>query len=504
MSILNLLYLPLIGLLILITLNFNYFFYNKYKTIKLSQKVCNNLLKGVSLYFLTANFFFSIVYMYLFEKAIYGFQFCVIFNIFNNFFTFGIDGISLLLIVLTLFLMPICIIISWDYIVENTFFYLISFIILEIFLILFFSSLNLLFIYLSFESVLIPMFFIIGLWGSNRKIKAAYYFFMFTLFGSVFMLLAILIIWAQAGSLELIKLINFSFSPNLSVLLFILLSLGFAVKIPLFPLHLWLPEAHVEAPTSGSVLLAGVLLKLGGYGFIRVCLTLFSKANWYVIDIFMLICGMSGLYSALAGMVQNDMKKLVAYSSISHMGFSLMCLLPTTLIGVSSCVLTMISHGLISSALFICVDILYRRTGTKTIYNLAGLCAILPNFKFFFFYFTLANIGFPGTSSFFGELSTIVALFSYSPTIAILFSIVLIFTPIFSIWLFINLFWQSYFDYNKNRLFGVNVIYKDLTFMEFLVLFIFLVLSQILGLFPDLVLQIIESSVIVILEAIDN
>jgi NADH-quinone oxidoreductase subunit M len=289
---------------------------------------------------------------------------------------------------------------------------LVSFLALEIILILFFSALNILVLYLTFESTLIPMFVIIGIWGGFRKIKASYYFFMFTLLGSVFMLLGILIIWAETFSLDFINLITYKFNPNLESVLWLLFFIGFAVKVPIFPFHLWLPEAHVEAPTAGSVLLAGLLLKLGGYGFIRFCLTFFPYSTLYFSTYVSLFCILSVLFASFVAITQIDLKKLVAYSSIAHMNFGLLALFTMTKVGVDSCLISMLSHGLISSAMFISVDIIYRRFGTRLIEYYSGLTLIMPKYCFFLGFFCFSNIGFPGTSSFVGELLGFVALIS--------------------------------------------------------------------------------------------
>lgn len=501
LSILTLLIFPTLGICLLLFLNFvpqpssclfNYFSWVPWIFKKNDQ---NNIFKGLAFYFTFINFFFSFYFYYFFDLKLYGFQFSAEFINFNLLFRFGLDGISLCFILLTTFLIPLCVLISWDYVTKDIFSYLIAFLFLEIFLILFFSTLNILFFYISFESILIPMFLIIGMWGGPRKVKANYYFFIFTLVGSVFMLLALLFIWKQTDTLDFVNLLRFRFTTRLECFLWLFFFLGFTVKIPIFPFHLWLPEAHVEAPTAGSVILAGLLLKLGGYGFIRVCLTLFPYANYYFSTYLSLFCILSVIFASFVAIIQIDLKKLVAYSSIAHMNFGLLGLFTGTKLGLDGCIISMLSHGFVSSALFICVDVLYRRFGTRLLDYYAGLVFVMPNYTFFLFFFCLSNLGFPGTSSFIGEFLVLSSLISWSSFLTVVAGTTVIWGSVYSLFMFTRVSFGNY----KAVAYLYNVP-SDLNKIEFTVVFILALVSLILGLYPVPILDIINYSTNFIIE----
>jgi proton-translocating NADH-quinone oxidoreductase chain M len=506
LSILNLVVLPSLGILLILSLKFflespSSVLYKifgsliNYRKFFLKSYKITTLYKGIALYFATLNLIFSYYYYYYYEIHFFGFQFISEINLFNTNIRFGVDGISFCFIFLTLFLIPICLLLSWDYIEKGIHIFLVCFLLLEVALLIFFTTLNVLVLYISFESTLIPMFIIIGVWGGLRKIKASYYFFMFTLLGSVFMLLGILLLWGQTKSLDLLTLLTFKFSSFFECVFWLLFFLGFAVKIPIFPFHLWLPEAHVEAPTAGSVLLAGLLLKLGGYGFIRMCLTFFPQGTIFFSSFVALLCIISVLFASFSAIVQVDLKKLVAYSSIAHMNFGLLGLFTDTKVGVDGCILSMLSHGFVSSALFISVDVIYRRYGTRLIEYYSGLVVTMPKFSFFLAFFCFSNIGFPGTSSFIGEFLTFVALPFWNSFVALLAGTTVIWSSVYSLLLFTKVCFGNYKPFGK-----LCVVFFDLINTELSILGILLVLSLILGIYPNFIMCKIDYSTTFLIE----
>ena len=323
----------------------------------------------------------------------------------------GIDGISLLFILLTTVLIPVSILSSWKAIKYRVQEFMIAFLVLETMLIGIFSSLDFILFYLFFEAVLIPMFLIIGIWGGERRVYAAYKFFLYTLLGSVLMLISLLAIYLDAGTTDIPTLLKHSFDPKLQIWLWLAFFASFAVKIPMWPFHTWLPDAHVEAPTAGSVILAGVLLKMGGYGFVRFSLPMFPDACQYFATFIFVLSIIAIIYTSLVALVQDDMKKLIAYSSVAHMGFVTLGLFTFSFQGVQGAIFQMISHGLISGALFLCVGVLYDREHTRLISKYGGLSKKMPYFAAFFMIFTLASVGLPGTTGFVGEILVIISSF---------------------------------------------------------------------------------------------
>ncbi len=331
----------------------------------------------------------------------------------------GVDGISMPFVLLTTFLMPFCILASWDSVTNRVKEYMIAFLVLETMMIGVFCSLDMILFYVFFEGGLIPMFLIIGIWGGKRRIYASFKFFLYTLVGSLLMLLAMMAMWGVAGTTDIVQLLNTSFPSSMQKWLWLAFFASFAVKMPMWPVHTWLPDAHVEAPTAGSVILAGVLLKMGGYGFLRFSLPMFPEASQYFAPLVMTLSVIAIVYTSLVALVQEDMKKLIAYSSVAHMGFVTMGLFSMNMQGVQGAVFQMVSHGLVASALFLCVGVVYDRLHTREISAYGGIVKTMPLYAVAFMVFTMANVGLPGTSGFVGEFLTLLGSFGYSPWVAL-------------------------------------------------------------------------------------
>lgn len=326
-------------------------------------------------------------------------------------YTLGIDGLSLSLILLTTFLIPVCILSSWETLTQRVKEFYVAFLLLESFTIGTFCALNLVLFYIFFEAVLIPMFFIIGIWGGNERLKATFKFFLYTLAGSLCMLVALIHIIFETGTSDLQALFQYEFQPSSQYLLWAAFFVAFAIKIPMFPVHTWLPDAHSEAPTAGSIILAGILLKMGGYGMIRLCLGLFPQASLYYKPFVLILSIIAVGYASLVAWRQEDMKRLIAYSSIAHMGYVTAGIFLNTIYGLQGSMVQMISHGLISAALFLCVGIIYDRTHTRQIRDYGGVIQSMPKYCYGLLFFTMASIGLPGTSGFIGEFLVIIAAY---------------------------------------------------------------------------------------------
>ena len=340
-------------------------------------------------------------------------------NLFGRFaWALGIDGIALLLIVLSVFLMPICIGASWDAVQKRVPEYMAAFLLMEALMIGVFAAQDLFLFYIFFEAGLIPMYLIIGIWGGADRIYASYKFFLYTLLGSVLMLVAMLWMAQEAGTTEIPKLMAYNFPVHAQTWLFLAFFASFAVKMPMWPVHTWLPDAHVQAPTAGSVILAGVLLKMGGYGFIRFSLPMFPQAS---AELFWLVMGLSMVavvYTSLVALVQTDMKKLIAYSSVAHMAFVTIGLFAFNRQGLEGAMMVMLSHGLVSGALFLCVGVIYDRLHTRDIDRYGGLSDNMPKYALFFMLFTMASVGLPGTSGFVGEFLSLVGAYHANSWVA--------------------------------------------------------------------------------------
>ncbi|MCB0537840.1 MAG: NADH-quinone oxidoreductase subunit M [Bacteroidetes bacterium] len=406
----------------------------------------------------------------------------------------GIDGLSIFFVILSVFLLPVCILCSWatiHYRVREFYvlLFLITFLLIQVF-----TVIDLFLFYVFFESVLIPMFLIIGIWGSReRKIHAAYQFFLYTLIGSLLMLLGVIYIYVVLGSTHCYVLLNNDFSVIESRLLWLAFFASFAVKVPMVPVHIWLPEAHVEAPTAGSVLLAGILLKMGTYGLLRFSLPMFPEATVYFQPLVYVISLISIIYSACTTIRQIDLKKIIAYSSVGHMNFVTLGILSNNLYGIEGSIFLMLSHGLVSSALFLCVGLLYERYHTRVLLYYGGLVYGMPLFAIFFLLFTLANVSLPGTSSFVGEFLVLVGVYQTSFFTTFIATVGVILGAVYAMWL-----------YNRVMFGSVKIDYltkfSDLNLKEVYLLGVLLLGVLSLGIYPSIILESLHSTIYLIFE----
>ncbi|HEV2043591.1 MAG TPA: NADH-quinone oxidoreductase subunit M [Sphingomicrobium sp.] len=358
----------------------------------------------------------------------------------------GIDGIALMLIMLSVFLMPICIGASWRSIEKRVPEYMAAFLLMEALMIGVFTAQDLLLFYIFFEGGLIPMYLIIGIWGGAERIKASYKFFLYTLFGSVLMLVAMLVMIGIAGTSSIPALMNYDFAPGLQWWLWLAFFASFAVKMPMWPVHTWLPDAHVQAPTAGSVILAGVLLKMGGYGFIRFSLPMFPEASAEFVPFVFVLSGIAVVYTSLVALAQRDMKKLIAYSSVAHMAFVTFGLFAFNRQGIEGAMMVMLSHGLVSGALFLCVGVIYDRLHTREIARYGGLSDNMPGYALLFMLFTMASVGLPGTSGFIGEFLSLIGTYEASSWAAIVATTGIILGAAYMLYLY----WRICFGTQRN------------------------------------------------------
>lgn len=456
-----------------------------------------SLLRSIALSCSCLTFVLSLFLWVFFNNSIGTFQYVEKFlwiPILNINFPIGLDGISLFFILLTTLLIPLCLLASWGSIQVNLKKYLISFLVMEFFLIGVFCILDLLLFYIFFESVLIPMFLIIGIWGSReRKIRASYFFFLYTLLGSVLMLLSILYIYYQVGTTDYEVLLTFSFSPLEQKIMWFTFFASFATKVPMVPVHLWLPEAHVEAPTAGSVILAGVLLKLGTYGFIRFSLPLFPEACFYFAPFVYGMSVVGVVYASFTAIRQSDFKRIIAYTSVAHMNLVMIGLFSFNIIGIEGAILQSLSHGFVASALFLIIGVVYDRHHTRMVKYYGGLVHTMPIYVFIFLFFTMANIGLPGTGSFVGEFLILTGSFKINTTVTFLGATGMIIGGCYSLWLFNRVaygnlktqYFKNYLDVNKREL---------LTFCPLLLG------TLIMGVYPNIFLDSIHFSVNMLVE----
>ena len=480
-----LLILPVIGILLLTFISSN------------SESDVN--LKQTALWVSFLNFIISLVVLFNFNQLDPNFQFVEKYYWLGDTISYqvGVDGISILFVVLTTFLVPICILASYNNIKFSMKEYLIAFLALETFMIGVFISMDLILFYLFFEGGLIPMFLIIGIWGGERRIYSTFKFFLYTLAGSVFMLLAVIFMYWEVGTSSIPVLLQHEFSYNNQIILWLAFFASFVVKIPMWPFHTWLPDAHVEAPTAGSVILAGVLLKLAGYGFIRFSITMFPDASHYFAPMIYALSIIAIIFTSLIALVQEDMKKLIAYSSVAHMGFVTLGIFTFTIQGIEGAIIQMISHGIVSAALFLCVGVVYDRIHTREIERYGGLVNRMPLYSFSFMIFILASLGLPGTSGFVGEFLVLLSIFSVNTYFAVFATTGVVLAATYSLWLYRKIiFGQLIKDDLKDIL--------DLSSRE-IVIFVPLILLTIgIGIYPIPILEIIEPSSQLILEIING
>jgi NADH-quinone oxidoreductase subunit M len=406
----------------------------------------------------------------------------------------GVDGISLPFVILTAGLMPISILASWTAIQTRVRDYMIAFLVLETLMVGTFCALDLVLFYLFFEGGLIPMFLIIGIWGGPRRVYASFKFFLYTLLGSVLMLLAIMAMYWQAGTTDIAALLHHPFPLSLQKWAWFAFLASFAVKLPMWPVHTWLPDAHVEAPTAGSVILAAILLKMGGYGFLRFSLPMFPEASAQLAPLIYALSVVAIVYTSLVALVQEDMKKLIAYSSVAHMGFVTMGLFAVTAQGVAGGIFQMVSHGIVSAALFLCVGIVYDRMHTREIAAYGGLVNRMPLYAFVFMVFTLANVGLPGTSGFVGEFLSLIGTFRVNNWVATLATLGTILSAAYALWLYRKIVFGTL---EKPALFNIT----DIGWREIAIMTPLIVLTIVLGVYPKPVLDISSASVA---QLIDN
>lgn len=418
-------FIPLIGALFILV-------------IKGEQKIVEKNSKYVAIFSSLTNFFLSIFLWYSFDTTTSDFQFVEKKNWMEGFINFqlGIDGISILFILLTTFIAPICIFSGIHSIKFKIKEFLIAILVMETLMLGVFCSLDLVIFYLFFEGGLIPMFLIIGIWGGPKRVYSAFKFFLFTLLGSVLMLIAIISIYWITGTTDVIKLLDMRIPQEYQYLLWLAFFSSFAVKLPMWPFHTWLPDAHVEAPTAGSVILAAILLKMAGYGFIRFSLGLFPVASDYFTPLIFTLSIIAIIYTSLVALMQDDMKKLIAYSSVAHMGFVTIGIFSLTKQGLDGSIIQMMSHGLISAALFLCVGVVYDRYHSRMISSYGGLVNIMPKYALVFMIFVLAALGLPGTSGFVGEFLVLVGTFQVNIFVAVLASLGVVLAAAYMLWLY--------------------------------------------------------------------
>ena len=471
-----LIFLPLIGVFFLIF-------------TKGSEEFIIKTSFRVSLITSVLTFFISIFLWINFDSSTTSFQFVQEKKWIKDFINYkvGIDGISLVFILLTTLIVPICIISTINSVKLRIKEFLISLLLMETLMLGVFCSLDLFIFFLFFEAGLIPMFIIIGIWGGEKRVYSAFKFFLYTLFGSVFMLIAIIFIFYEYGTLDVTKLLILDIDKNYQNYLWLGFFASFAVKTPMWPFHTWLPDAHVEAPTSGSVILAAILLKMAGYGFIRFSIGLFPHACLYFAPLIFILSIIAIIYTSLVALMQKDMKKLIAYSSVAHMGFVTLGIFVFNGNGLAGSIFQMFSHGVISAALFLCVGVVYDRMHSRKILDYGGIVNKMPKFSALFLIFILASIGLPGTSGFIGEFLILLGVFKYNYFVALLAALGVILSACYGLWLYKRVVFGKISNSKINDL-------VDLNNKELLVLTSLVLLTLILGIYPNIILDTVSVS----------
>jgi NADH-quinone oxidoreductase subunit M len=473
-------FLPLLGALFIVL-------------VRGEGRVARGTARWVALWTTLVTFAISLVMVWRFDAASAEFQYVEKYpwlGVAN--YHMGVDGISLPFVILTTALMPICILASWASIQKRVKEYMIAFLVLETLMVGTFSALDLVLFYLFFEGGLIPMFLIIGIWGGQRRVYASFKFFLYTLLGSVLMLLAIMAMYWQAGTTDIPTLLRHGFPLGLQKWAWFAFFASFAVKMPMWPVHTWLPDAHVEAPTAGSVILAAILLKMGGYGFLRFSLPMFPSASHDFAPIIFTLSVVAIVYTSLVALMQEDVKKLIAYSSVAHMGFVTMGIFAATTQGVAGGIFQMISHGIVSGALFLCVGVVYDRMHTREIAFYGGLVNRMPLYAAVFMVFTLANVGLPGTSGFVGEFLALIGTFKVNTSVAFLATLGVILSACYALWLYRKMIFGTL----KPALAGI----KDIGWREGIIFAPLVALTILLGVAPKPVLDISAASVTQLLD----
>ncbi|MBM2291269.1 NADH-quinone oxidoreductase subunit M [Sulfitobacter pseudonitzschiae] len=465
--------------------------------------------KWVAMFATTATFLVSLFILFEFDPSNTGFQFVEQGEwLLGLQYKMGVDGISVLFVMLTTFMMPLVIAASWN-VETRVKEYMIAFLLLETLMLGVFMALDLVLFYLFFEAGLIPMFLIIGIWGGANRIYASFKFFLYTFLGSVLMLVAMVAMFSDAGTTDIVQLLSHEFESDtfsilgiqivggMQTLMFLAFFASFAVKMPMWPVHTWLPDAHVQAPTAGSVVLAAILLKMGGYGFLRFSLPMFPVGAEVLTPLVLWMSAIAIVYTSLVALVQEDMKKLIAYSSVAHMGFVTMGIFAANQQGVDGAIFQMISHGFISGALFLCVGVIYDRMHTREIDAYGGLVNRMPAYAMIFMFFTMANVGLPGTSGFVGEFLTLIGTFQVNTWVAAVATTGVIFSAAYALWLYRRVVMG---DLIKESLKSIT----DMTRREKLIFAPLVAMTLLLGIYPALVLDIIGPSVTALVNNYDT